>query len=460
MREYRRRKKAEAKPKLQLVAIPEDAREQVRVLADWAKAHLIIPAGHPLAGQPMTIPDFGQDFLKDALSVRESLLCMARKNAKSAICAVLALGYLCGPLRQKGWRGAVASLSKDKANELRTQVEQIANASGLTGLDFRRSPQPGYIVSPTGQFDVLSADKSAGHASGYDLVLVDELGLFPENARELMAGLRSSISARNGRIVSISVRGDSVLLQEVLDRADLPTVSVHLYDSPDDCDLDDESAWQAASNPGLGTIKSLEYMKDESARVQVTPADQASFRAYDLNQALDPARQMIVTLDDWKGVTGEPAERAGPVVLGLDLGGTASMTALVAIWIKTGRMEAWGAFGDIPTLEKRGKGDGVGNRYKQMYDRGELATYPGRNTPVKAFLKDCFAKLKHHRVIALGCDRYRQGELFDVLDQPGIKVGMLYCGAWGRLLVQMVQPMLDRFKGWYMVSGYPQKNPC
>ena len=53
------------------------------------------------------------------------------------------------------------------------------------------------------------------------------------------------------------------------------------------------------------------------------------------------------------------------------------MTALVAIWVKTGRMEAWGAFGDIPSLEDRGTGDGVGSRYRDMFDRGEFIGLSG-----------------------------------------------------------------------------------
>ena len=121
----------------------------------------------------------------------------ARKNAKSAIAAVVCLGYLCGPLRRPGWRGAVASLDKGKAGELRRQVAEIAKASGLD-VKVRRSPYPGVIESSTGSLDTLSADRTAGHASGYDLVIVDETGLFPLRARDLLAGLRSSISARNG----------------------------------------------------------------------------------------------------------------------------------------------------------------------------------------------------------------------------------------------------------------------
>ena len=85
-------------------------------------------------------------------------------------------------------------------------------------------------------------------------------------------------------------------------------------------------------------------------------------------------------------------------------------------------MEAWGAFGNNPTLEDRGTGDGVGSRYRDMHDRGELSVYPGRNTPVVSFLTDCFERLKGYRILALGSDRYRQGELLDAVDKSGFKV--------------------------------------
>ena len=101
------------------------------------------------------------------------------------------------------------SLSKEKAAELRQQIESIGLASGLDELQFRRSPYPGKVISGTGTIEVLSSDRSAGHASSFDLVVVDETGLFPERARELLAGLRSSVSAKGGRIIHISVRGDS-----------------------------------------------------------------------------------------------------------------------------------------------------------------------------------------------------------------------------------------------------------
>ena len=192
-----------------------DHADPVGALAQWSREKLIVPPGHPLAGQPMTLTDFSVEWLRESWDAHESALSTARKNAKSAIAAVLALGYLVGPLRRPGWRGAIASLSKEKAGELRRQVSEIAESSGLD-VKIRRSPYPGTIESSTGSLDTLSADRSAGHASGYDLCLIDETGLFPLRARDLLAGLRSSVSARNGKIRHISIRGDSELFAEIL----------------------------------------------------------------------------------------------------------------------------------------------------------------------------------------------------------------------------------------------------
>ena len=410
MREYRAKKRAGKVVPVSLPKVSNDPKEQVKALAEWSKAALVVPLGHPRSGDPLVLPDFAQAFLVDALAARWSLLCCARKNAKSAICAILALGYLVGPLRAQGWRGCVASLSKEKANELRKQAEEIALASRLKGLTFRRSPQPGRIESATGALDVLAADKNAGAASGFDLVLIDELGLFPERSRDLVSSLRSSISARDGRVVALSVRGFSPLLQEMIDAGGKTKTAVHLYAAPEDCDLDDRAAWQSA-NPGLGSVKSLSYMVEEAERVSFTPSDESDFRAYDLNQGLDPSREMILQVSDLKGCvvsdSGFP-DRRGPCVIGLDIGESASGTAAAIIWPQTGRTEFRFAFGDRPALRDRARRDGA--PYVEMERRGELVTYPGRIVPVEAFLSDLAADLKGQRVLMLAADFYKESE--------------------------------------------------
>ena len=49
---------------------------------------------------------------------------------------------------------AIASVSKEKAGELRTQMELIGTASGLRELQYRKSPYPGKIESLTGSIEV------------------------------------------------------------------------------------------------------------------------------------------------------------------------------------------------------------------------------------------------------------------------------------------------------------------
>ena len=412
-REYRRKRKAasQAGPAVQFTATPI---EELDSLIRWSREKLVVPPGHPASGQPMELPDFAVDWLRDSWTSHESALSVGRKNAKSGICAVLVLGYLCGPLRRPGWRGAVCSVSLPKAAELRDQVAAIALASDLT-VNIRKSPYPGAIESATGKFESLSADRTAGHASSFDLVLVDETGLFPESSRDLLAGLRSSVSAKLGRVAHISVRGDSPLFAEILNN---PANVVHVHAAPDGCRIDDEAAWLAA-NPGLGTIKQRAYMRSEVTRIEAgAPGDEPSFRAYDLNQALSPTREMICSPDDLRDCfMDEPPPRSGPVVLGLDAGEATSATAAAAIWPETGRCELWMGFGDNPAIQDRAKRDDA--PYVQMVQRGELKLYPGRVTPVHEFMADVAESLAGCEVIAAAADGYKDSEIRDWLDRAG-----------------------------------------
>ena len=412
MRAYRARKRATAAPAL---IVPDPPADPVGALASWAAEKLIVPPGHPLAGQPMALPDFAEAFLADGWTAHESALCVARKNAKSAVCAVLALGFLCGPLRSAGWRGAVCSVNKEKAGELRRQVAAIAEASNLD-VTIRRSPYPGAIESSTGLFETLSADRSAGHASGFDLVLVDETGLLEERDRELLAGLRSSVSAKGGRILHISVRGDSPLFAEILQN---PATVAHVYAAQPDCTLDDRQGWRDA-NPGLGTIKQERYMEAEVERIRSAPGDEPSFRAYDLNQALSPTQEMIFSPDDLRACfTDDPPPRRGPCYVGFDFGESSSGTSASGIWPETGRMETWLAFGDNPDLVKRGRRDDA--PYVEMEKRGELRTYPGRVVKLDAFLTDLQAALAGVRVAACGADSYKDAEGKDFMDRAAVR---------------------------------------
>ena len=427
-RRYRARKRAEREAvksggdQVEANPAPVDApptSDPAGAVAAWSRERLKVPYGHPLAGQPMELPQFGVDFLRDALGpgIKEAGLFIARKNAKSAICAVLLLACiaLCGPLRRRGFRAGVASVNREKSAELWQQMVDIAIMSGLPGVHFGRVPRIAESTQGFGKIDFLSADRSAGHAAGYSLVLIDEIGILPPRGRDLVSGLLSSTAARDGRLIAISIYGDSPLTGEMIARRDDPACVVHEYTATPDCALDDVSEWYK-SNPGLGTIKSLEHMKSLARRAAASPEEQALFRLQELNQAGQVSRELVVTVTDWRECMARPeGNRTGPAFIGFDLGGSASLTAGAIYWPESGRLEVYAAAGDTPDPAARGESDGEGNLYTRMVERGEMQIYAGRVTPVGEFLQWLVERLAGYPVTLAAADRYRQAEAADGL---------------------------------------------
>ena len=100
-------------PRPPVVALVDHA-DPVGALAEWSRKKLVVPAGHPRSGEPLELQAFAIDWLRATWDAHESALSTARKNAKSAIAAVLALGYFFGPLRRPGWRARSRQSRKRK----------------------------------------------------------------------------------------------------------------------------------------------------------------------------------------------------------------------------------------------------------------------------------------------------------------------------------------------------------
>ena len=185
VRRHRERKRAiaagatELELRLRDLAVSDPA----GAVAEWSEAVLKVPPGHPRAGEPMTATRLTLwTWLREALAPGDTGdRCCAgdARTQELRCCAVLALACLCGPLWRQGFRGAVVSINVAKAAELVRQAQEIAMASGLQiaakprddGVFFRLRPHI-TIERAGATFEVLSADKSAGHASGFDLILM------------------------------------------------------------------------------------------------------------------------------------------------------------------------------------------------------------------------------------------------------------------------------------------------
>ena len=438
-----RDKKKEVKTTADLAAVDMEAlknRRGVREMTpdeidlgiEWM-SDLIVPDGHR-AGQRFALEDWQIEWTRQAMAPEKQVgaLSIARKNAKSMLNVLAEAAFLVGPWNRHGWNGIVCADVGEHAGIMFKYLRLLTKINSLDIL-FKQAPPPGKAFGANGaMMDFLAADSTrTGHASNADIVWLDEAGAFTENQRPLWNALYSSISSRNGKFLCLGNQRTGPMFLELERRALIdPLVHWVRYQAPMDCDPLDESVWETG-NPGLGAIKSWDYMRGKAMDAEVSPANMTYFMSFDLNMDVDPTKSTIVTVKQWRACLDEEAELAGePVVVGIDMGGSVSMSAAVAVGVKTGAVRMWAAFSAIPDILSRGREDGVDNTYVLMRERGELRLYSGEHVDPSMFIADVLEDLQAAGcpILGLGADRYRRAELSQALTRAGARFPVSWRG--------------------------------
>ena len=410
--------------------VPDPPDDPAGALASWSASKLKVPSG-PLRGEAFILAPWQIDFFRDALGpgILEAGCSLPRKCGKSGGISVLVAAYLKGPLHFPMWRGVCTSATGALAKELRDQVEQLSDISGL-GLRTMRSPAPGHTLGANGsRLDFLAADKATGHAIGADLAIIEEGGLLKENHRDLWDAMISSVSGRDGRFLCMSIQSDGAMFAELRDRRGDKAVVWHEFRATEGCDIEDRAEWDRAHPANvLGRVKSYSYMEARS-RGAAAVGNDSNFRAHDLNLSIDPSKSPIVTLTQWQHcVVSDRAAlppREGPAYLGIDLGGAVSLSAITASW-SSGRVETWAACPSHPDLKARGKADGEGNLYVKAHERGELLLMGNRVTDPVSLIRHVAEELKGVKIRAAAGDQFRKSEFQDALQEAGVRWPMQF----------------------------------
>jgi phage terminase large subunit-like protein len=232
-------------------------------------------------------------------------------------------------------------------------------------------------------------------------------------------------------IISTSAPDDADPFSKLLDE-DQPGVYRQEHRPAPGLPADDAESLLLA-NPGAqyGIGASLEWLQAQARRAIARGGSSlTSFRLYNRNERVSgEARDVLLTVDEWLACeTATPPPRQGKVIVGIDLGGSASMTAAAFYWPATGRLECYGWFPSKPTLLDRGQGDGVGSRYVEMQQRGELSTLGDQTVPVAAWLSEIMRRVEGETITAIVGDRFKQAELGEALDRAGIRVPVIWRG--------------------------------
>lgn len=392
----------------------------------------------PLAGSLLRLGAFQRQFVEGAFAsgVNVGVLSVGRGNGKTALAAGLAVTHLLGEWDAQPQREVViAARTRDQATTcfrfctsfLGDRDDVVIRRGAALEIEFNDGSGP----------HVLKAVASTGKGvlgGAATLAILDERAAWMESrAAEMEAALLTSLGKRTGRalIISTSAPDDANDFSRWLDT---PPSGCYVQEhrAPEGLPADDWPSLLAAnpgSAEGIGATKEWLVQAARQAMDRGGTA-LAGFRNLHRNERVHvEARGLLIELDAWaKCEVDTLPPREGPCVIGLDLGGSASMSAAAFYWPNTGRLETRGWFPTQPSLALRGVNDGVGRRYVEMADRRELRTIGERTVPVAAWVAEVLAHVGGEPVAAILADRFKAGEVGEALTANNCKVPVIWRG--------------------------------
>lgn len=403
---------------------------------------LRIPEG-PTAGAPLKLAPFQRQFVKGALdeAVNVAVLSIGRGNAKTALSAGIALGALLGEWDHQPKREIlIAARTRDQAQIAWRFVAGFATSLPeeiQAQLIFRRSPRLEIEFTGDGGGHVLraiAADGKSALGSAPTMVLMDERGHWSlDKGNDLEAALLSGLGKRGGRalIISTSAADDAHPFSKWIDE-EQPGVYRQEHRPAPGLPVDDRESLLLA-NPGAlhGIGAGIDWLEATARRAAAQGGSTlTSFRLYNRNERISgESRDLLLTVDEWMNCeVSDLPPREGQLIIGIDLGGSASMTAAAFYWPETGRLECLGTFPANPSLADRGAADGVSGRYVEMADRGELSTLGDKTVPVSAWLAQVMRHADGETIGAMVADRYKQAELAEAMDRAGVTCPVVWRG--------------------------------
>lgn len=362
-------------------------------------------------------------FLKRAFAVEgDAALSISRGNGKSTLVAAIAAAVVDGPLRQPRAEVVCVASSFSQGKIIYEHVRAFLEAAGRDLSDRRTwRVQDSQNVATiehkaTGaRVRCIGSDPKRAHGLAPLLVLADEPAQWEwTKADAMLAALRTSMGKIDGsRLIALGTRpaDETHWFAKMLDGG---CDYAQCHAAGEDAPPFRKRTWLQA-NPSLPVMPSLEKrIRKEAVEAKADPSLLASFKSLRLNKGIaDVERDVLIDAGVWEKAEGD-APRTGPYALGIDLGGTAAMSACSAYWPEPKRLECFAMFPTIPDLKVRGMSDGVGNLYVRMAHRGELMVSGGRTTNIPDMLGEALRRWGAPGAIL--ADRYREGELRDALD--------------------------------------------
>jgi len=397
---------------------------------------LVIPEG-PKAGQPLRLAEYQRRFVRGALGadVMVGVLSIGRGNAKTALAAGLALGSVMGVWDEQPKREILlAARNRDQAKTAFQFVTGFVQGlpegeQELFSIRHGARLEVEYKANGGGLIRVIPADGKSILGGAPTLAIMDERAAWEKDKGDnLENAILSGLGKRGGRalIISTSAPDDANTFSRWMDEPP-PGTYVQEHRPLPGLPADDLESLLIA-NPGAaeGIGATPEWLVAQARRAIARGGSAlSSFRNLNRNERVaSDDRSVLVTVDEWLSAEVAPdalPPRSGGCILGVDLGGSRSMSAAAFYWPDTGRLEAFGAFPANPSLADRGAADGVSGRYVEMKDRGELAVMGDATVPPGPWLAEIVRQLDGGDITCIAGDRFRFAEFSEALRAAGLE---------------------------------------
>ncbi len=406
---------------IETLRLPDgDHAGEVTRLRDWQKA-IIRSVYDPIDSEGLRL-------------IRQAVLSLARKNAKTSLVSSLCLCHLCGPEAVRNGQLYSLCIDRDQAsilyNYARNTVymdEQLSER--LNVIESRKQisdPVSGSILS------VLSGEKKGKMGKSSSFLAFDELAEFG-NDRTLYDALLTSTGAHREPMIwvfSTQAPSDTAVLSELIDygekvkRGEIedPAFISFLYAVPmEEEDIWNEEVWKLA-NPGLGDFRSLVEMRDFASKARRMPSMAATFRNLYLNQRVSASAHFI-SPEVWKQ-NGDPADLGAfddnICFGGLDLSGKNDLTALIMTATDASGITHVLPFFFTPEDNLRDRADRDKVPYTLWVSQGFLIAVPGKTIDYRYVAQKLGELHGSMKIGGIKFDRWRVADLQRDLIAEGI----------------------------------------
>lgn len=386
-----------------------------RVIA-FIERYCRVPEG-VLLGQPVRLLPFQREFVTavydNPARTSRAYLSIARKNAKTALIAMMALAHIVGPEARQNSRLVSGAQTRRQAAEVYNYMAKMVMLSPELRKVAKLIPSQKIIIGlPMNvEYQAISADAKGAHGGSPIVAILDEVGQVRGPYDAFIEAIETSQGAYEGMalLIAISTQAPSAnaLFSRWLDDAETskdPRIVSRVYAAPPDCALMDREAW-AVANPALGVFRSISDVEEAAARAVRMPVAENTFRWLFLNQRVE-ASAPLFSWNVWEACNAEPGSLDSvPVYGGLDLSEVNDLTALVLI----GRSE--GVWQVQPTFWL--PGDGIADKaradrvpYDVWQREGHLLAAPGKSVDYEYVAEHLRAVCDRMNVRKIAFDRW------------------------------------------------------